>query len=247
MCLAHHISHSHLYCFARTGHPTHQDGRLDSTCETKIHFLFFSRISTVYTHTDRHTSINATRFSIQLVNAFAGLGNQLYIGFGGAVFIRTYSLSQRRVQWNPSTRWTYTIAGTGVSSSNTRAQNLVVTKGGITRYMFNKTDGTVTKIVSARIQRTPSPTSSVHGVKRRAVFQKRAVEAADINADVSPTMGKSPPHCPRESVLFLLYFFGGSTTLAFIIFLLTNSICPKSLSYTSRFLAHKYHRCRGWL
>jgi hypothetical protein len=107
-------------------------------------------------------------------------------------------LSQRRVQWNPSTRWTYTIAGTGVSGSNTKAQNYVVTKGGYTRYMFNKTDGTVTKLVLPRIQSTPSPTSSVqkHGVKRRAVVQKRAVEAEDINADVSPTMGKSPPHCP---------------------------------------------------
>jgi hypothetical protein len=123
-----------------------------------------------------------------------GAGNQLYVGFGGAAFIRTYSYSARIVQWNPSTRFTYTVAGVGAGSSRTRGQNLVMTKGGTTEYIFNKTSGTVTKISSGKTQKTRAPTSAP-GVRRKALVQKRAVEAEDIGADVPATMGKpsSPP------------------------------------------------------
>lgn len=88
----------------------------------------------------------------------------------------------------------------GVTSSGTRGQNLVVTKGGSTRYMFNKTDGTVTKYAfGAKTQKTRSPTH-VPGTsmwdknkKRQALVRKRAVEATDIGADVPATMGTSAP------------------------------------------------------
>jgi len=111
------------------------------------------------------------------------------------VFIRTYSYSARRVQYNPLTRYTYTVAGMGVGSAGTRGQNLVVTKGGITRYIFNKTSGTVTKLLSAKVQNTASPTTMDGGKfsRRKALVQKRAVALEDIDADVSTTMGKSPP------------------------------------------------------
>lgn len=137
--------------------------------------------------------MNATRFSIQLANSFVGLGNQLYVGLGGAVFIRTYSLSSRVYQWNPSTRYTYTVAGMGIGSSGTKSQNLVVTKGGATRYMFNKTDGTVTKYAyGVKPQKTRSPTHAPGTSKRGpALVRKRAVQAEDIRPDVPANMGKS--------------------------------------------------------
>lgn len=129
-----------------------------------------------------------------------GVGNQLYVGFGGAVFIRTYSLSVRVVQWNPSTRFTYTVAGMGVSSSGTRGQNLVVTKAGSTRYMFNKTDGTITKYAyGVKTQKTRSPTAVPGTTKRQGLVKKRAVEASDIGADVPATMGKRAHFRPWSS------------------------------------------------
>lgn len=149
-----------------------------------------------HTHTNnRHTNINATRFSLQLINVFVGAGNQLYVGFGGAAFIRTYSLSRRRIQYNPSTPFTYTIAGMGVGSKQTRSQNLVVFKNGWTQYIFNKTEGTVTKTVVAKRQKTPSPTKAP-GARRRALSQKRKVQASDIRPDMAPSMGESAPSLP---------------------------------------------------
>lgn len=141
----------------------------------------------VHTRTNRHTNLNATRFSLQLVNVFLGAGNQLFMGFGGVAFIRTYSLSVRFRQFNPSTPYTYTVAGVGVRSSGTKSQNLILFKGGTTRYIFNKTSRTVTKISTPKAQKTPSPTSSSG---RRKLVQKRAVEAEDIRK-LPAAMGKS--------------------------------------------------------
>ncbi len=114
------------------------------------------------------------------------------MGFGGVAFIRTYSLSVRFRQFNPSTPYTYTVAGVGVRSSGTKSQNLVLFKDGTTRYIFNKTSRTVTKIHTPKAQKTPSPTSS-SGSGRRKLVQKRAVEAEDIRK-LPAAMGKSP-HC----------------------------------------------------
>lgn len=169
-CRGHRICNKHV--------PTHSH----SPKSTYVHCI--------HTHPDRHTSINATRFSLQLANAFVGAGNQLYIGFGGAAFIRTYSLSRRRLQYNPSTPFTYTIAGMGVGSKQTRGQNLVVFKNGWTQYIFNKTEGSVTKVVQEKRQKTPSPTK-VPGARRRALSQKRKVQASDIRPDIAPSMGKT--------------------------------------------------------
>ena len=130
------------------------------------------------------------------------------------MFIRSYSLSVRVLQFNPSTPFTYTIAGAGVSSSGTRGQNLVLTKGGTTRYIFNKTSGEVTKLVLPKVQWTPGPTSVGGSPKRKALVQRRAVEAKDIGADVPASMGKSPPPRLGENLST------NKKIMAFIIFLL---------------------------
>ena len=118
----------------------------------------------------RANNINNTRFSFQIVNSFFGFGNQAFVGLGGAVFIRSYSVSVRVATISRPTRFTYTIAGMGVTSSGTRGQNLVLTKGGSTEFIWNKTDGTVTKISTAKPQKTRAPTfmpgTSKHDKKR---------------------------------------------------------------------------------
>ena len=65
------------------------------------------------------------------------------------------------------TTFTYTIAGTGIRSSGTKGQTIVVTKGGVTRYIYNKTTTSVTQISSPKIQKTASPTSLGGGKFRR--------------------------------------------------------------------------------
>lgn len=109
---------------------------------------------------DRDNSINNTRFSYQIVNSFFGYGNQAFVGLGGAVFIRCYSVSVRVATISRPTRFTYTVAGMGVTSSGTRGQNIVLTKGGSTEYIWNKTDGTVTKRSTAKTQKTRAPTNA---------------------------------------------------------------------------------------
>lgn len=91
-------------------------------------------------------NINCTRFSLQLANSFFGFGNQVFIGLGGAVFIRSYSNSRRLVNFGWPTKFTYTVGGTGVKSAGTKGQNIVMTKNGVTRFTFNKTDKTVIKL-----------------------------------------------------------------------------------------------------
>jgi hypothetical protein len=118
-----------------------------------------------YTHThnaphDRANNINNTRFSFQVANSFFGFGNQAFVGMGGAAFIRSYSVSTRVVTISRPTRFTYTVAGMGVPSSGTRGQNLVLTKGGRTEFIWNKTDGTVTKISTPKPQKTRAPTNA---------------------------------------------------------------------------------------
>jgi len=110
------------------------------------------------TPSDRTNNINITRYSYQIVNSFFGFGNQAFVGLGGAVFIRSYSLSVRVTTISRPTRFTYTVAGMGVTSSGTKGQNLVLTKGGRTEFIWNKTDGTVTKISTAKTQKTRAPT-----------------------------------------------------------------------------------------
>lgn len=95
------------------------------------------------------------------------------MGLGGAVFIRSYSLSVRVATISRPTRFTYTVAGMGVTSSGTKGQNLVVTKGGRTEFIWNKTDGTLTQISSAKPQKTRAPThvpgTSKHDKMKRSV------------------------------------------------------------------------------
>jgi len=64
---------------------------------------------------------------------------------------------------------------------------MVLFKGGATRYIFNKTSRTVTKISASQAPKTPSPTFG----RQRELVQRRAVKAEDIN-NVSTTMGKPP-------------------------------------------------------
>lgn len=56
------------------------------------------------------------------------MGNQIYVGAGGAAFIRNY-VSTRRLVGYSSTPFQYTVAGTGVTRMQGMA-NLVVTKSG---------------------------------------------------------------------------------------------------------------------
>ena len=135
-------------------------------------------------------NINITRFSFQLVNCFFGFGNQFFVGLGGAVFIRSYSYSNRKVNFARPTIFTYTVAGTGTSSSGTKGQNLVMTKGGVTRYVFNKTTKSVTQISAAKRQRTASPTAVGRRTRRKAgaVGTRRKVQASDV-ADMDTTLG----------------------------------------------------------
>ncbi len=103
-------------------------------------------------------NINNTRFSLQLAASFFGVGNQAFVGLGGAVFIRSYSNSRRKYGYVWPTTFTYTVAGTGVSSSGVKGQSLVMTKGGVTRYVYNKTTKSITQISSPRAPKTASPT-----------------------------------------------------------------------------------------
>lgn len=124
---------------------------------------------------DRHNNINITRYSYQVVNAFFGFGNQFFLGLGGAVFIRSYSLSVRVKTISRPTRFTYTVAGMGVTSSGAKGQNIVLTKGGRTEYIWDKKDGTVTKISSGKTQKTLAPTKAPgtkKGRQRKALARK---------------------------------------------------------------------------
>ena len=56
------------------------------------------------------------------------MGNQIWVGAGGAAFIRVYT-STRRGWGFSTTRFLYTIAGTGVTTRQGR-ENIVVTKSG---------------------------------------------------------------------------------------------------------------------
>jgi hypothetical protein len=134
-------------------------------------------LSDLHTHThyaphDRANNINNTRISYQVANSFFGFGNQAFVGMGGAAFIRSYSVSTRVVTISRPTRFTYTVAGMGIPSSGTRGQNLVLTKGGATEFIWNKTDGTVTKISTPKPQKTRAPTNapgtSKSGGRKRA-------------------------------------------------------------------------------
>ena len=136
-------------------------------------------------------NINNTRISIQLVNCFFGFGNQAFVGLGGAAFVRSYSQSSRKVNFGWPTTFTITVGGNGVTSSGTKGQNLVITKGGVTRFIFNKTSKTVTKLSRPKTQFTASPTTLGGGKwsrKMSAVGARRQVQAADT-ANMGATMG----------------------------------------------------------
>lgn len=75
------------------------------------------------------TSVNHTTMSYSVVQAFAGVGSQVYVGLGGAVFIRTYSYSGRLKSWNTSP-YTYTVAGMGTKL--TQGQNIFIRNKGLT-------------------------------------------------------------------------------------------------------------------
>jgi len=76
-----------------------------------------------------HTSINTTRYGAQLASSFYGVGNQIWVGAGGAVFIRCFTATRRGWGIN-STPFTYTVAGTGVTRTQGQ-RNIVVTKNGL--------------------------------------------------------------------------------------------------------------------
>lgn len=73
--------------------------------------------------------MNHTRKSFQVVNAFTGAGGQAFVGLGAAVFIRSYSYSQRLRNFNTNPN-TYTVGGMG--TRRTRGQNLFISKKGAT-------------------------------------------------------------------------------------------------------------------
>ena len=122
-------------------------------------------------------NINNTRFSLQLCNSFFGFGNQAFVGLGGAAFVRSYSNSRRLVTFGWPTVFTYTVAGTGVSSSGTKGQTIVVTKGGVTRYVYNKTTKSATQISTPHKQRTASPTVVGGGKGKKDKGAKRKAGA----------------------------------------------------------------------
>jgi hypothetical protein len=75
-----------------------------------------------------HTSVNTTRYAAQLVNSFHGVGNQIWVGAGGAAFIRCYTTTRRGWGFS-STPFLYTVAGTGITRTQGQ-RNIVVTKAG---------------------------------------------------------------------------------------------------------------------
>lgn len=156
------------------------------------HTLKYTHVTHIYPHLHRQSNINCTRFSFQVANSFFGVGNQVFVGFGGAAFIRSYSYSARIVDYKYPTVFTYTVGGTGIRSSGTRGQNLVVTKGGVTRYIYNKTTHSVTQISSAHAQWTASPTSPGGGKfsRRKAVVQKKRVVQAAPGKRVAKSIQK---------------------------------------------------------
>lgn len=88
----------------------------------------------IHVHTHTHaggwaTSVNSTRSTYALVNAFRGVGSQIFIGLGGAVFIRSHTYAARMWNWNTSP-YTYTVAGMGTRL--TRGQNIFLSKKGLT-------------------------------------------------------------------------------------------------------------------
>ena len=87
------------------------------------------------------TFVNNSRWSIQYINAFIGSGSQVWIGAGGAVFLRNYLFNQRNISFS-TTNFTYTVAGTGVRNKNA-SKDIVVTSEGI------------------RFLPTPSPTRAI--------------------------------------------------------------------------------------
>lgn len=93
----------------------------------------FTKRENTRTHTTTtggwSTSVNHTRYGYTLVNAFTGAGGQAFVGLGAAVFIRTYSYSQRLSNWNTNPN-TYTVAGMG--TRKTRGQNIFISKKGFT-------------------------------------------------------------------------------------------------------------------
>ena len=106
-----------------------------------------------------HTSVNTTRFAAQVANAFYGVGNQIWVGAGGAAFIRCYTTT-RRLSGVSSTRFLYTVAGTGITRLQGQ-RNIVVTKNGQYLLPFQPTPKKRGLFFQSQRQQHPQPQPAV--------------------------------------------------------------------------------------
>ena len=88
------------------------------------------------------TSIRNIKWQFQLLYGMRGIGNAVYIGAGGAIFINSYYNYKRLRYWR-NWLFTYTVGGTGYKTKTTPGEVVRITKDKITvDYVdFNKHNG----------------------------------------------------------------------------------------------------------
>ncbi len=115
-----------------------------------------------HTHTTAGwlTSIRNYRWQFQLIYGFTGLGSQIYIGAGGAIFINTYSYYKRLKYWT-NTDYSYTIGGLGYEVKNRQYSLIKLTKNKITvEYYDKKLDEWKYEVKEKGAYPSPSPYST---------------------------------------------------------------------------------------
>jgi hypothetical protein len=117
-----------LNTLCRGQHPSDSNSRLPHPLPTYL----------LPTHTAGWlTSIRNIRLNFQLLYAQTGLGNQVYIGAGGAIFINTYTNYKRLKYWT-NWRYVYTVGGLGYKNKNYKKETIKMTKDKVTVDYYDK-------------------------------------------------------------------------------------------------------------
>lgn len=122
--------------------PNARMGHLASALE--YHLLLTLRSPTNLHHHPRQldaagwlTSIRNIRWQFQLIYGQQGIGNQIYIGAGGAIFINTYSYYKRLRYWT-NWKYTYTLGGYGTKKTYYPKSTIKMTKDKVTVEYYDK-------------------------------------------------------------------------------------------------------------
>lgn len=77
------------------------------------------------------TSIRNIKWQFQLLYGMAGIGNAVYIGAGGAIFINSYTNYKRLRYWR-TWQYTYTVGDYAYKTTNYPGEVVKITKDSIT-------------------------------------------------------------------------------------------------------------------